>query len=111
MGLNISDFFYASTDPDNGNKVNISSLLAGEDGSYCTITLADKAGETSSTQSVAFTDMQDMKRLGSFWAIGDEGAYFLFKETILTIHKIQSFVLILQVVIVFRLQYTKPQQC
>ena len=76
----ISDFFYASTDPDNGNKINISSLLAGEDGSECTLTLTDKAGETSSTQSVAFTDMQDMKRLGSFWAIGDEGRIFFLRD-------------------------------
>ena len=76
----ISDFFYASTDPDNGNKINISSLLAGEDGSECTLTLTDKAGETSSTQSVAFTDMQDMKRLGSFWSIGDEGRIFFLRD-------------------------------
>jgi len=78
--LNISDFFYASTDPDNGNKVNISSLLAGEDGSNCTITITDKAGQTSNTSSVAFTDMQDMKRLGSFWAIGDEGRIFFLRD-------------------------------
>jgi len=76
----ISDFFYASTDPDNGNKINISSLLAGEDGSECTLTLTDKAGETSNTSSVAFTDMQDMKRLGSFWAIGDEGRIFFLRD-------------------------------
>ena len=56
----ISDFFYASVDPDDGNKVNISSLLAGEDGSNCTIALADKAGQTSNTTSTAFTDMQDI---------------------------------------------------
>lgn len=65
----ISDFFYASVDPDDGNKVNISSLLAGEDGSNCTIAIADKAGETSDTTTTPFTDMQDMKRLGSFWTI------------------------------------------
>jgi len=76
----ISDFFYASTDPDNGNKINISSLLAGEDGSECTLTLTDKAGQTSNTQSVAFTDMQDMKRLGSFWSIGDEGRIFFLRD-------------------------------
>ena len=76
----ISDFFYASTDPDDGNKINISSLLAGEDGSACTITLADKAGENSSTITEAFTDKQDMKRLGSFWKIGDEGRVFFLRD-------------------------------
>ena len=76
----ISDFFYASIDPDNGNKVNISSLLAGEDGSNCTIATADKAGQTSSTTVSSFTDMQDMKRLGSFWAIGDEGRIFFLRD-------------------------------
>lgn len=79
-GLNISDFFYASTDPDDSNKINISSLLAGEDGSACTITIADKAGQTSNTASSAFTDMQDMKRLGSFWSIGDEGRIFFLRD-------------------------------
>jgi hypothetical protein len=76
----ISDFFYASIDPDDGNKVNISSLLAGEDGSNCTIAIADKAGETSNTTSTPFTDMQDMKRLGSFWTIGDEGRIFFLRD-------------------------------
>tara|TARA_R110000868_G_scaffold27991_2_gene105319 strand:+ start:1960 stop:3081 length:1122 start_codon:yes stop_codon:yes gene_type:complete len=76
----ISDFFYASIDPDNGNKINISSLLAGEDGSDCTLTLTDKAGVASNSGSVAFTDMQDMKRLGSFWAIGDEGRIFFLRD-------------------------------
>ena len=76
----ISDFFFASIDPDDGNKINISSLLAGEDGSNCTITTADKAGLTSSTTVSAFTDMEDMKRLGSFWAIGDEGRIFFLRD-------------------------------
>ena len=76
----ISDFFYASVDPDDGNKVNISSLLAGEDGSNCTIAIADKAGQTSNTTITAFTDMQDMKRLGSFWSIGDEGRIFFLRD-------------------------------
>ena len=79
-GLNISDFFYANTDPDDSNKINISSLLSGEDGSFCTITTADKAGQTSSTTVTAFTDMQDMKRLGSFWTIGDEGRVFFLRD-------------------------------
>lgn len=78
--LSISDFFYASIDPDDGNKINISSLLSGEDGSYCTITTADKAGQTSNTTTTAFTDMQDMKRLGSFWSIGDEGRIFFLRD-------------------------------
>ena len=78
--LSISDFFYASIDPDNGYKINISSLLAGEDGSGCTITLADKAGQNSQSTSEAFTDKQDMKRLGSFWKIGDEGRIFFLRD-------------------------------
>tara|TARA_R110002020_G_scaffold13411_2_gene48493 strand:- start:1038 stop:2159 length:1122 start_codon:yes stop_codon:yes gene_type:complete len=76
----ISDFFYASVDEQDGTKVNISSLLAGEDGSDCTITLADKSGQTSNTGSVSFTDKQDMKRLGDFWMIGDDGRIFFNKK-------------------------------
>ena len=78
--LSISDFFYASIDPDNGYKINISSLLAGEDGSGCTITLADKAGQNSQSTSEAFTDKQDMKRLGSFWSIKDDGRIFFLRD-------------------------------
>lgn len=78
--ISISDFFYASVDETDGNKVNISSLLAGEDGSGCTIALADKAGVTSNTAHVAFTDKQDMRRLGDFWMIGDDGRIFFMKK-------------------------------
>ena len=76
----ISDFFYASIDETDGAKVNISSLLAGEDGSDCTITLADKGGTTSNTAHVAFTDKQNMKRLGDFWMINDDGRIFFMQK-------------------------------
>ena len=78
--LSSSDFFYASIDPNDGYRINISSLLAGEDGSECTITLADKAGQNSNSSSEAFTDKVDMKRLGSFWKIGDEGRIFFLRD-------------------------------
>ena len=44
------------------------------------LTSSDKAGQDSSTTSTAFTDMQDMKRLGSFWSIGDEGRIFFLRD-------------------------------
>tara|TARA_B100000963_G_scaffold144583_1_gene125938 strand:- start:320 stop:1450 length:1131 start_codon:yes stop_codon:yes gene_type:complete len=77
----ISDFFYASTDPDNGTKINISSLLEGEDGSECSIVATVTAGSVADSILVeGFTDRQDMKRLGSFFKIGNEGRLFFLKD-------------------------------
>ena len=79
--FNISDFFYASTDPDDGTKINISSLLEGEDGSDCTISATVSTGEVADSISIdAFTDKQDMKRIGSFWKIGNEGRIFFLQD-------------------------------
>ena len=54
-------------------------MLTGEDGSDCILTTADKAGQDSTTSIVDFTDKQDMRRLGDFWAIADEGRIFFLK--------------------------------
>lgn len=78
--LNISDFFYAYTDHNDGTKIHISSLLEGEDGSDCQITVSDQAGEDSNTIIEGFTDKQDMKRLGDFWMMGDDGRIFFLKR-------------------------------
>ncbi len=143
---NISDFFYAHKNTENSKEIFISSLLAGEDGSDCTIkvkvqqtcsasgtttnlTVQDSsklivgmavAGTninssatissiTNSTTVVlshtttgsmsgavlftatnvsiptlctvsGFTDKQNLKRLGSFWTIGEEGKVFFLQD-------------------------------
>lgn len=79
--FNISDFFYASTDPDDGTKINISSLLEGEDGSDCVVAATVTAGDVADSISIdQFTDRQNMKRIGSFWKIGNEGRVFFLKD-------------------------------
>ena len=143
---NISDFFYAQNNTENSKEIFISSLLAGEDGSDCTIkvktrqtcstsgtttnlTVADSSklvvwmavsgtnvnssstissitdsttvvlshtttGSVSGTVTFTatnvaipticnitrFTDKQDLKRLGSFWNIGEEGKIFFLQD-------------------------------
>lgn len=79
-GYNISDFFHAYTDSENGTIVHISSLLEGEDGSDCQITLSDQAGQDSNSIVTAFTDKQEMRRLGDFWTLGDDGRIFFLKR-------------------------------
>lgn len=144
----ISDFFYAYADDSTSTKIQISSLLMGEDGSDCNIiiktqqaithtngssnlvvadssklvvgmgivdnsnhvpsgtTITAIVDSTNITMSQAatntgsgtgtftatnlsvptiatverFTDKQDMRRLGSFWAIGNEGRIFFLKD-------------------------------
>jgi len=144
----ISDFFYAYSDDATSTKIQVSSLLMGEDGSDCDIiittqqsithtnlstnlvvadssklvvgmgiedsnnhipsgtTITAIVDSTNITMSQAatntgsgtatftatnlsvptiatveqFTDKQDMRRLGSFWAIGDEGRIFFLKD-------------------------------
>ena len=79
--FNISDFFYVSTDPDDGTKINISSLLEGEDGSDCVVAATVTAGDVADSISIdQFTDRQNMKRIGSFWKIGNEGRVFFLKD-------------------------------
>ena len=71
--VNISDFFYATTDSEDGTTVIISSLLMGEDGTNCTI--------SSTYGSVTnFTDNQDQRRMGDYWTIGDEGKIFFHQN-------------------------------
>ena len=144
---NISDFFYAQKNTENSKEVFISSLLAGEDGSDCTIkvktqqacdfttnttltvedssklavgmevsghnhivsgtTITAIVDSTTVTLSQAtthahsnvtltftatnasiptvctitrFTDKQNLKRLGSFWNIGEEGKVFFLQD-------------------------------
>tara|TARA_R110000823_G_scaffold314494_2_gene443789 strand:+ start:3981 stop:5285 length:1305 start_codon:yes stop_codon:yes gene_type:complete len=143
--LNISDFFFAQKDDQDGTKVLISSLLSGDDGAGCVIkasiqqscntsngssnlTVADSSklivgmevvgsgipnnttissisgGTTvvlskNATASASvtitfttdsniptvcsigvFTDKEDMKRLGDFWMISDDGRIFFMKK-------------------------------
>ena len=71
--VHISDFFYATTDSEDGNSVIISSLLMGEDGSACTLT--SNFGSVTS-----FTDNQDQNRMGDYWTIDNEGKIFFRRE-------------------------------
>lgn len=145
---NISDFFYAHKNTENSKEIFISSLLAGEDGSDCTIkvktqqaithtnastnlvvadssklvvgmeiidhhnnhiptgaTITEIVDSTNITMSVAathtgsgtvtftttdaiptvcdltaFTDKEDLKRLGSYWTINEEGRVFFLRD-------------------------------
>ena len=78
---NCSDFFFASSDPDNGLKINISSLLMGEDGSNCSIAVAVSTGDSTDTAVIdAFSDKETMKRIGDWWKIGSEGRIFFLKK-------------------------------
>jgi len=79
--FNISDFFFASIDETDGYKINISSLLMGEDGSDCTISATVSSGTVADAITVeSFTDKQNMKRIGDFWKIGHEGRLFFLKK-------------------------------
>ena len=142
---NISDFFYAQKNTENGKEVFISSLLAGEDGSDCLIKVRTQqtcsaSGTTTNltvqdssklvvgmavagtninssatissitnsttvvlshtttgsmsdtvlftaTESIptvctltSFSAKQDVRRLGSFWTIGEEGKIFFLQD-------------------------------
>jgi len=71
--INISDFFYATTDSEAGDTVIISSLLLGEDGSAC--------GITSTVGTITqFTDNQDQRRMGDYWTIDKDGKIFFLKN-------------------------------
>ena len=71
--VNVSDFFYATTDSEAGDTVVISSLLMGDDGSACTV--------SSTVGTVTqFTDHQDQRRLGDYWMIGKDGKLFFLKN-------------------------------
>jgi hypothetical protein len=68
---NPSNYFYATVDSEDQTKVIISSLLTGEDGTGCTI-----ATTGTGLTETAFTDKENMKRLGAWWKIDREGRIF-----------------------------------
>lgn len=67
----ISDFFYASLDSEDSTKVIITSLLSGDDGTNCTITVTG-----TGLVKGDFTDQEEQKRLGDWWKINREGRIF-----------------------------------
>ena len=69
---NISKFFYATTDSEQSNKVYISSLLPGDDGANCSISVTASNGITVSS----FTDKQNKARMEDWWKIDREGRIF-----------------------------------
>ena len=71
--VNVSDFFYASVDSEDGTRLIITSLLPGDDGASCTI-----ASTFGSVEN--FTDNEDVGRLGDYWTIGHEGKIFFLKN-------------------------------
>ena len=73
--ISVSKFFYATIDSEDQNKLIISSLLPGDDGSGCTIS------STSTGISVGnFTDTEEMNRTGNWWKIDNEGRIFFRKN-------------------------------
>lgn len=79
--VNISDFFYATTDSDDSKKVVISSLLLGDDGTSCTITTVDTDnGNAEVGGSTGFIDNEDKGRIKDFWTIDSEGKIFFLND-------------------------------
>jgi hypothetical protein len=71
--VHVSDFFYATLDSENKKRIVISSLLEGEDGTYC--------GLSSTYGSVtSFTDNQNSGRQNDYWTMNDEGKIFFRQE-------------------------------
>jgi len=70
-GSNVSDFFYATVNTEDETEIVISSLLPGDDGSACTIAVTG-----SGLTKGEFTDNEEMKRLGTWWKIDEEGRIF-----------------------------------
>ena len=71
--IRVSDFFYATLDSEDKTKIVISSLLDGEDGTFCTLT--STYGSVSS-----FADNQNSGRDDDYWTINDEGKIFFRQE-------------------------------
>jgi hypothetical protein len=74
----VSDFFYATLDSENSNKVLISSLLPSDDGANCSIYL-NGSSSTTTAQGITvsgFTDKEDAGRMNEWWKIGREGRIF-----------------------------------
>jgi hypothetical protein len=70
---NVSDFFYASVDSENSSRVYITSLLPGDDGANCSITVSPT--DDGITVS-AFTDKEESARMNEWWKIDREGRIF-----------------------------------
>ena len=70
-----SKYFYATIDSEDQNKVVVSSLLPGDDGSGCAIAVTG-TGLTKSD----FTDHEEMNRTGNWWKIDNEGRIFFRKN-------------------------------
>ena len=71
---NISKYFYARLDSEDATKVEVISLLPGNDGSLCSIT---KDGNGVSIGN--FATHEENKRSDDWWTIGEEGKLF-FRE-------------------------------
>lgn len=78
----VSDFFYATLDSENNNKVIISSLLPSDDGANCSIYINGSSSTTSAhgITVTEFTDKEELGRLSNFWTIGHEGRIFFRKQ-------------------------------
>jgi hypothetical protein len=70
---NVSDFFYASVDSENSSRVYITSLLPGDDGANCSITVSPTDDGITVTD---FTDKEDSARMNEWWKIDREGRIF-----------------------------------
>ena len=69
----VSDFFYATIDTEDSNKVRIISLLPSDDGANCTLSVSPTDdGITVST----FTDKENAGRMNDWWKIDREGRIF-----------------------------------
>ena len=74
---NPAKYFYATLDSEDENTVVISSLLLSDDGSNCSIAIDTSGSYVSTGLSVSgFTDNEQMKRLGTWWRLDDEGRIF-----------------------------------
>lgn len=65
---NISNYFYATLEED--NTITISSLLLGDDGDNCTLTVSTGATVTD------FTDDENRGRNSDWWSLDTEGSIF-----------------------------------
>tara|TARA_R110001592_G_scaffold224032_4_gene479627 strand:+ start:3558 stop:4688 length:1131 start_codon:yes stop_codon:yes gene_type:complete len=73
-GKSISNYFYARLDSEDATKVEVISLLPGNDGSLCSIT---KDGNGVSLGN--FSTHEENKRTDDWWTIAEEGKLF-FRE-------------------------------
>tara|TARA_R110000824_G_scaffold140134_6_gene305736 strand:+ start:2272 stop:3390 length:1119 start_codon:yes stop_codon:yes gene_type:complete len=74
----VSDFFYATIDTENSNKVRVISLLPSDDGANCSIYINGSSSTTSAhgLEVSGFTDKEDSSRMSEWWKIDREGRIF-----------------------------------